>query len=229
MLLIHGNGASIRAMGYQIACFSPNYQVIVADSRGHGQSEMGPGTLTYEQMAEDANALLDHLALEKVAVLGWSDGGNIGLLLAMHHPEKVSKLAIMGSNLHPLGAHQYAFDSMTAVEQEIDEMIAMKDDSEPWEIKKQHVQLCTKHPHIQVGNLKRIAAPTLVMAADRDVIRNAHTLEIFEGIPSSQLCIFPGATHMIPWEDPTRFNDAAKRFFDQPFARPDTKQFFEEK
>lgn len=63
LLLIHGNGGSIAAMGYQIEAFASQYQVIAADSRGQGQSEMGPGSLTYEQIAEDLNALLDQLGV----------------------------------------------------------------------------------------------------------------------------------------------------------------------
>lgn len=229
MLMIHGNGGYIATMGHQIECFSPKYQVIVADSRGHGNSEMGSDVLTYELMAEDANALLEHLSLEKVSVLGWSDGGNIGLLLAMNHPEKVGKLAVMGANINPRGAHDYAFSFMTEMEQQIDERIAAKDESQPWEKQKQYVQLLTKHPNIAVDELKRVKAPTLVLAGDRDIIRNAHTLEIFEGLPHAQLCIFPGATHMIPWQDPERFNPVVERFFEQPFTRPDSKGMFQMK
>jgi pimeloyl-ACP methyl ester carboxylesterase len=61
------------------------------------------------------------------------------------------------------------------------------------------------------------------MAADRDVIRDEHTLNMFHALPKSQLAIFPGATHMIPEQDPARFNDTVLDFFDKPFAMPDTK------
>ncbi len=93
MLQIHGNGLSISSMGHQIAFFSPHCKVIVADSRGHGKSEIGADRLTYEQMAEDLNALLEKLKTKPVNVLGWSDGGIIGLLLTIRHPDKVGKLA----------------------------------------------------------------------------------------------------------------------------------------
>ncbi len=73
MLQIHGNGESIASMGHQIRFFSDRYRVIAADSRGHGKSEMGSGRLTYEQMAEDLNALLEKRGLKSVYVLGWSD------------------------------------------------------------------------------------------------------------------------------------------------------------
>ena len=66
-------------------------------------------------------------------------------------------------------------------------------------------------------------APTLVMAGDRDVIRDEHTLEIFHNLPNAQLSIFPGATHMIPWQNPELFNRTAETFFSKPFAKPDTR------
>jgi pimeloyl-ACP methyl ester carboxylesterase len=71
--------------------------------------------------------------------------------------------------------------------------------------------------------LAKIQVPTLVMAADRDVIRDEHTLSMFHAIAKSQLAIFPGATHMIPAQDPLRFNRTVLDFFDKPFAMPDTK------
>jgi pimeloyl-ACP methyl ester carboxylesterase len=72
-------------------------------------------------------------------------------------------------------------------------------------------------------DLATITIPTLVMAADRDVIRDEHTLSMFHALPKSQLAVFPGATHMIPEQDPARFNSTVLRFFDQSFTMPDSK------
>jgi len=233
MLQIHGNSTSIADLSAQIEFFSKEYQVIAADSRGHGKTGLGKEKLTYEQMAEDANALLESLNLKGVYVLGWSDGGIIGLLLAMHHPDKVDKLAIMGANLNPQGAYKWATDWVAAQEKQLDELIAKKDTSQPWKVYQQYLDLLGQQPNIPVESLKQISAPTLVMAADKDVIRDEHTLEIFHGLPKAELCIFPGATHMIPREDPRVFNETVDRFFKRPFippgktSRPDTKDLFE--
>ncbi len=101
LLVIHGNGQSIADMHFQIAHFSRDYKVIVSDSRAHGKSGRGEGTLTYMQMLEDYNALLGQLNITGADVFGWSDGGILALLLAIHHPDKVNKLAVMGANLRP--------------------------------------------------------------------------------------------------------------------------------
>lgn len=101
LLFIHGNNGSIQDFKNQISTFSKSYQVIIADNRSHGKSIDTQDSLSYEQMADDFAALLDHLKLDSVNVVGWSDGGINGLLLASRHPKKVRKLAVTGANLTP--------------------------------------------------------------------------------------------------------------------------------
>lgn len=226
MLVLHGNGQDIAAMSNQIKFFSPSYRVIAPDSRGHGRSEMGSGRLTYEQMAEDENALLEKLGLKHVQVLGWSDGGIVGLLLAIKHPDKVGKLAIMGANLNPQGAKKWATGWVAQQEKMMNAADAKERDSKSWQTARQYLDLLGRQPNIPIASLKGISAPTLVMAGDRDVIRDEHTLDIFHGLPEAQLCIFPGATHMIPKQNPALFNRTVEKFFRDPFTRPDTKDLF---
>jgi pimeloyl-ACP methyl ester carboxylesterase len=222
-LLIHGNGESISEFKGQIGDFSRRHQVIAMDSRGQGKSELGKTALTYEEMAEDVNALLEHLRLDHVKVLGQSDGGIIGLLLTIHHPDKVGMLAVMGANLEPDAAYPWAVDGIVRVRNRITAELAHSTDPKPLQLQLQFLDLLGNQPHIPLADLKSIQVPTLVMAADRDVIRDDHTLSIFHAIPKSQLAIFPGATHVIAGQDPARFNRTVLDFFDKPFAMPDTK------
>jgi pimeloyl-ACP methyl ester carboxylesterase len=101
VLIIHGNGGSIANFTANIPYFSAKYKVIIADSRAQGKSDDPGDSLSYEMMADDLAALLDQLHLDSVDVIGWSDGGIDGVLLAMRHPEKVKKLAVTGTNLWP--------------------------------------------------------------------------------------------------------------------------------
>src|SRR5579872_967112 len=114
VLIIHGNGGSISNFTSNIPYFSGKYRVIIADSRAQGKSADAGDSLTYEMMADDYSALLDQLHVDSADVIGWSDGGIDGLLLAIRHPEKVKKLAVTGANLWP--------DS-TAVFQEVWDMV----------------------------------------------------------------------------------------------------------
>lgn len=227
MLQIHGNGGNIAGMGNQIQFFAPHYRVIAADSRGQGKSEMGPGRLTYEQIAEDLNALLDQQGVKSADVFGWSDGGIVGLLLAIHHPDKVGKLAIMGANLRPDGAYDWALDWVAKANRHVDEMIAKGDQTQPWAVEKQLLGLLDQQPNIPVADVRKITAPVLVMAGDKDVIKAEHSLEIFQNLAQAHLCIFPGATHMIAWDNPALLNQTLENFFSKPYTRPDTKDIFQ--
>ena len=227
MLQIHGNGDNIAGMGNQIKFFATHYRVIAADSRGQGKSAMGPGRLTYEQIAEDLNALLDQLGVKSADIFGRSDGGIVGLLLAIHHPDKVGKLAIMGANLRPDGAYDWAVDSVAKQNRVVDDMIAKGDKTQPWALQKQLLDLLGQQPNIPVADLAKISAPVLVMAGDKDVIKAEHSLEIFQHLAKAHLCIFPGSTHMIAWENPALLNQTMENFFNAPYTRPDTRDIFQ--
>jgi pimeloyl-ACP methyl ester carboxylesterase len=213
LLLIHGNGASIWAMKNQIADFSPRYQVIVMDSRDHGRSGDAAGALTFEAMTDDLAALLDHLHTGPVLVLGWSDGGIEALLLGVRHPDKVTKIAAMAANLYPEG-----------LAPEILKVIGPAPKLDPTHAPTRAERVAAldrDEPHIKPEALEAISAPTLVLASDHDAIADEHTLEIFHHLPNSQLVIFPDATHMIPVDDPSRFDATVDRFFRTPFVKRD--------
>ena len=112
LVLIHGSGQSIDDMAHQIGHFSTDYQVVVADSRAHGRSGMTDDQMTYKIMAQDWVALINHLKLPPVRLVGWSDGGNISLEIARTHPNSVDRVAVMGANLSPdrSAVHSWAVD-----------------------------------------------------------------------------------------------------------------------
>jgi pimeloyl-ACP methyl ester carboxylesterase len=229
LVLIHGNGESIKSMKNQIDYFSKYYKVIVADSRGHGKSELGNVELTYEQMANDWASLLTYLKIDSANIIGWSDGGIIGLLMAIHHKQKVKMLAAMGANLQPdsTAVYPWAINWVKQNRIKINEMIAKGDTTENWELQSQYFNLLDEQPNIPLEDLHKITAPVLVLAGDKDVIKEEHTVLIYQNIPKAQLCIFPAATHMIPVVNPIKFNTTVYEFFSKPFSRPDTKDFFE--
>jgi pimeloyl-ACP methyl ester carboxylesterase len=83
------------------------------------------------------------------------------------------------------------------------------------------LQMNMTEPHIDPKALETITAPTLVLAGDHDIIRDEHTLEIYHQLPNAELCIFPGATHAIPYDDPVLFNTIVDHFFQTPFVKKD--------
>jgi len=226
LLVIHGNGQSIADMHFQIAHFSKSYQVIVTDSRGHGKSGLGEGQLTYIQMMEDYNALLEQLNVIGANVLGWSDGGIQALLLAIHHPDKVNKMAVMGANLRPdqSAVHAWVPGLLQPLSDMVDAMISSNDSSADWNHQRQLLDILMTQPDIPVESLQKIQAPVLVIAGDKDIIRAEHTLEIFDSLPQAHLAILPGQTHWAPVTDPIGFNALVEKFFITPYARPTSQE-----
>ena len=216
LLLIHGNGLSIGSFAAQIDHFKSSYRVIAMDSRAQGKSTDGDGPITYEIMADDQAALIDHLKLGQVDVLGWSDGGIEALLLGIRHPDKVKKLVAMAANLNP---------GPGAVYKETDEMAKQMVGSIPktpeHKTELKVASLMTDEPHIDVKMLEKIAAPTLVLAGDHDLIRLEHTVDIYNHIPNANLAIFPNSTHGVPYDDPEMFNATVERFLKTPFKQKD--------
>ncbi|MCF8473292.1 MAG: alpha/beta hydrolase [Emcibacter sp.] len=230
LVLIHGNGDSIAGLSAQIEYFSKKYQVIVADSRGHGKSELGTDHLNYPQMMEDWNELLNQLHVKQTKLLGWSDGGILALLMAISHPDKISKMAIMGANLRPdeTAVHSWVKPILDNALKQVDAMIAAQDTSANWGLQKQLLMLLMTQPNIAVQSLRTIKIPVLVMAGDRDVIKGAHTLEIFQNLENAHLAILPGNTHFAPVNDPSTFNALVNDFFAKPFTKPSTQDIMEQ-
>ena len=225
MALIHGSGQDISAMRHQIDYFADNYKVVVADSRAHGKSGLGEGELTYIQMADDWADLFRYLKLGPVKVVGWSDGGNIGLRMAVDHPEVISKLATMGANLQPddSAVQPWAVAWVKEASAEVDAMLKSGDTSQNWKVQAEHLRLLREQPDMSLAELGTIKVPVLVMAGDKDVIRDEHTVLIYQNIPQAHLAIFPGETHFTPETNPELFNRTVDTFISKPYSRPDTK------
>ena len=227
LVLIHGSGQSIVDMAAQIDGFRDQYQIIVADSRAHGKSGMTEQQMTYRQMATDWASLIAELTTEPARVIGWSDGGNIALELARAHSELIDRVAVMGANLAPDESAVYPWAVNWVLEESanIEKQLADGDTSQNWAALKQQFYLLRELPDMTLEELSTIQAPVLVMAGDRDIIREEHTLLIYQTLPNAHLAIFPGETHFTPATDPELFNRTVDRFMDQPFTRPDSKTF----
>ena len=206
LLMLHGNGGSIYAFRNQIPFFEKYYRVIAVDSRLQGRSGGSPDSISYDLMASDFCTLLDSLHLDSVFVLGWSDGGITGLIMAMNCPEKVRRLAVSGANIVP--------DSTAIPYSDIlDTKNFIEHNKTASKIDIALNRMMLYQPNIPFADLKKIVCPVLVMAGDHDVIKPEHTLKIFQSIPGAQLCIFPDSNHGVLQQHPALFNQTVLTFF----------------
>ncbi|HWZ04707.1 MAG TPA: alpha/beta hydrolase [Mucilaginibacter sp.] len=224
LLIIHGNGGSINNFLFQIPYFAKNYQVIIADSRAQGKSVDPTDSLSYEMMTDDLNALLDKLNLKSCYVIGWSDGGINGLLLAIRHPDKVKKLAVTGANLWPdtTAVDPFVYNWAMKANKDIQDSLKKAKTPSP-QLKNQAklYHLLSFEPHITIAQLHTITCPTLVIGGDHDVLKPEHTMLIAHSIQNSYLWIIPNSGHSTPIFKKDQFNQVVGDFFAQPFRKID--------
>lgn len=226
LLIIHGNGGSVKSGRCQIEYFKNDYYVIIADSRFQGKSENGNEELTFNLITEDYNSFIDYLKLDSVYIIGQSDGGIVGLQLAIKYPSKVKKLVSIAPNLRPdnTAVHQWARSLINRDLDGVELKIKQGDSSEKTIRNRELLNLMNKYPNIKTEELSNIESPVLVIAGDEDVIKLEHILEIYQKIPKAQLFIMPGATHFMIRSEHELLNQMANRFLGNPFKRPTTKE-----
>lgn len=231
LLLLHGNSGSIESFLYQIPELSKHFKVIAVDSRAQGKSTDSDKEITYALMASDMSALIDKLNLGSVNVVGWSDGGNVGLELALAQPQKVKKLVTFGANY----THENWMAPPDSIAMEANDPRLLKtaplmkqykeglDKLSPV-VRKKLADLMEKYPNITEEQLKQIRVPVLVVVGDRDVVNLAQTISLFTSLPHSQLFIVPGASHFVPAEQPELINSEVIKFLTTPFR--DLNRFY---
>ncbi|MDR2362629.1 MAG: alpha/beta hydrolase [Prevotellaceae bacterium] len=209
LTLLHGNGEDSRYFERQIAFFATRYTVIAIDSRSHGQSTRGDCPLHFYTMAADVISVLDHLSIARTALLGFSDGGNTSLHIALTAPERVGALILAGANLFPKGLTWRAYMQVLAGYAVYRTgglfLSRARAAAERWALMAFHPKLCA-------GDLISLRIPTLVMAGERDVIRQAHTRLIASSIDGAILRIIPRAGHFIADRSPGIFNQTVDDF-----------------
>ena len=208
LILLHGNGENNEYFTHQIEYFSKHYRVIALDTRGHGKTTRGEEEFTLVQFAEDLKKFLDSMAIKKVIILGFSDGGNIALLFALKYQEYIQALIIDGANIYPSGVKTHAQLSMRAG-------YAVVSLFAPFSKKalahKEMLRLMTHEPNITPSELAKITVPTLVMAGSRDIIKKEHTKEIYHALRKARLAIIDG-DHFIATKKFEHFNEIVDKF-----------------
>ena len=209
LLLLHGNGEDGTYFVHQVEEFSRDFTVYAIDTRGHGPTPRGGAPFTISQFADDLLAFMDRQGLPRADILGFSDGGNIALIFALRHPDRVRRLILNGANLDPKGVKPlvqlpivlgYHFASLSK--------------SPKAKARAELLGLMVNEPHIDPAELGKLSMPVLVIAGTRDMIRENHTRLIANRIPNARLVLIPG-DHFIANKAPAAFDRAVRQFLEE--------------
>ena len=208
LILLHGNGEDCSYFEHQIEPFAQHFRVIAIDTRGHGQTPRGDAPFTIRQFAEDLLVFMNEHSIAKAHILGFSDGGNIAMVFALAHPERVEKLILNGANLDASGVKR-KIQIPIEIGYRIARLFAKR--SPKARQNAEMLGLMVNDPNVKPDELSQIQSPTLVIAGNNDMIKDEHTRLIARSIPNAELSIIPG-THFIANKNPQAFNETVLRF-----------------
>lgn len=219
VLLIHGGLGHADIWGAQVADLMKDHLVIVADSRGHGRSTRTEQPFGYDLMASDYLALLDYLKIDKVDLVGWSDGGIIGIDIAMNHPERLDHLFAQAANIttdgvDPSVAEDAVFGAyITRMGADYVRMSPTPDQYDAFVA--QITNMWATEPNWTDEQVAAITTPTAVVAGEYDqAILRPHTEHIAAVIPGAKLVIIPDSSHFVMLQAPEEYNAAIRALID---------------
>ena len=179
IILLHGNSENLNIFDKLVEKLKNEYKVYAIDSRCHGESD-DPEEISYDLMAQDVIEFIKTLNLNKPILYGFSDGGIIGILVAIKEPDILSKAIVSGANVTP--------DALSKMFIIITKIMGFF-------TKNKLFKMMQNEPNITCEELQSIKIPVHVLAGEKDVIREEHTKMIAESIPNSTLEIIAGENH----------------------------------
>ena len=211
LLLIHGGGATIESWFCQIPEFSKRFKVIAADSRGHGRTNDAEGPINFDLMTADFTALLDQLGLKNVMVVGWSDGGVIGLEMSMQRPDLVKKVVALGAHARPPGmTDEFKAGVEASTPENFPAMLVegykalSPDGPEHWPVVFGKLRtMWLTQPDFKDEQLRSIQCPVLLLVGEHDIVSEEESKRMASLIPGAAYASIPGSGHCPMLEQPT--------------------------
>ncbi|EJC81985.1 putative hydrolase or acyltransferase of alpha/beta superfamily [Rhizobium leguminosarum bv. trifolii WSM2297] len=211
ILFIHGGLGNADVWGHQAADFAKDHLVIVADSRGHGRSTRSQQPFGYDLMTSDYVALLDYLKIDKVTLVGWSDGGIIGIDMAMKHPEKLTRVIAQAANVTTDGVKEDVMNNKTfndyinVAGEQYRKLSPTPNEYETFV--KQVSAMWATQPAWTAADLAKISVPITLAIGDHDeAVKLDHTEMMAKQIPGAKLVILKDVSHFAMLQDPAAYD-----------------------
>lgn len=226
-VLLHGGMATADTWMMQVDALGAGRPLLLPEQRGHGHTA-DVGDLSYDLMAADTIGFLERVATGPVDLVGWSDGGDIALLVALRRPDLVRKLVVIGANFHHEGTIAAFVDGVdddadadADADTDTGDMLrdlycaVSPDGPDHWPVVKAKIAAMWRtEPTLTVADIATIDRPALVLVADDDAVHLHHTIALYEALPQGQLAVVPGASHLVPVEKPDLVNRLIVDFLD---------------
>jgi pimeloyl-ACP methyl ester carboxylesterase len=219
VILLHGGMVSSDYWSFEVPLLSRTNKTIIVDSRGHGRSTLSNQPLSYNLMASDVLQLMDYLKIKKASIVGWSDGGIIGLILAIQNPERVNRLFTFGTNFNLSGYKSEPSDTamssrfMAGVQANYREHSSTPDNFSG--LMKALGKMYNIEPNLKPEEIETIKAPTVIAFGEYEqFIKREHFQMLAKLIPGAMLVMLPNVSHGGPLQDPAQFHRAVMMLLD---------------
>lgn len=219
LVLLHGGMCPVETWAGLVPQLCGSYRVFTPERRGHGRTS-DPGPITYENMATDTIAFLEAIAAGPAHLVGWSDGAVVALLVALWRPDLVERLVYIGNAINREGvpaeaeamAEHLSPDMLPPMLRQLHDAVS-PDGPEHFDVVFEKLaQLWKTEPTLELSELGSLSVPTLLIAADHDMVTVEQLAAAQRTIPDAQLAIVPGADHAFPMEHPELLASLLHRF-----------------
>lgn len=228
VILLHGGLGHSGNWGYQVPSLIENgYRAVVIDSRGHGRSTRDAQPYSYERMASDVLAVMNALHLDRVVLVGWSDGACTALILADKHPARVAGVFFFACSMDPTGI--MSFQPTPALNRCFARHTAdykqLSPTPEQFEQFVQDVSLMQRtQPNYSMHDLAKVKVPVRIVQSEKDeFIRREHAEHLANAIPGASFLLLGGVSHFAPLQRPGQFNKAMLAFVGEVYNRKPTR------
>ena len=239
LILLHGGVGAIEMFGEVLGLLAEGRQVIAVDLQAHGRTADIARPLSFESMADDIAALIEHLGFEKADVMGYSLGGGVALQTAIRHPEVVQKLVVVSTPFKRDGWYPEVLAGMGQMGPEAAEPMKQSPmyqlyanvapKPEDWPVLLTKLGELLRQDYDWSDEVAKIKTPTMIVVGDADGVRTAHAVEFFEllgggkadagwdgsGMPNARLAILPATTHYDIFSSPTLASTVARFLEDE--------------
>ena len=224
VVLLHGGLSKTSSWDYiLVPPLEDEFHVFAYDRTAHGFTGDQPGSLHFDFQTLEAIAYLEDVVKEPAHLIGWSDGGNIALKVAIARPDLVKSIVAIGANYHFSGVMQ-AFDDPEISEDDQAEYNLISPDA-PHTLLEKTIRMHAiweSEPTLTLEDISTIQCPVLVLVGDDDVINHSHTIALFEALPLGQLAVIPGTSHIVVKEKPGLMNAVIVQFLED-LGYPNTR------